>query len=302
MKGKKLLIAGLAVAMLGITVFQVNHSEAKEVPTLVQKQQKEISKKELLDLTQKWVNKKFYIMSGGSYQEGEYKTFTHNDMIYRYLSKDIDTKKELMDYLTESVTRPYAKEYFDNLGLIKHKGKLAQLEADGGSILQWDKAIPKFEEIDGKDHIYTLQVPVGETEEMETYTVSVRFGKEKGWRINKLEIKREIDLDVPFNINPAFVFFKYLLVDSDVSKGEFLDAESFDVDSFKSGIKKVEVRTLDESNRSSDQVEFKVTFDVELAKNYKGSLKNGMNELYFLIENTGEFEYKIVSVNTAPQL
>lgn len=302
MKGKKLLIAGLAVAMLGITGFKVNHSEAKEIPTLVQKEQKEISKNELLKLTQKWVGKKTYIMSGGSYKEGEYKTFTLNDMTYRYLSKDIDTKKELMAFLTESVTRPYAKEYFDTLGLIKHKGKLAQLEADGGSILQWDKAVPTFEKIDGKDYVYSLQIPVGETEEMETYTVSVRFGKENGWRINKLEIKREIDLDVPFNINPAFIFFKYLLVDSEVSKGEFLDASTFDVDTFKKGIKNVEVRTLDEHNRSTDQVEFKVTFDVKLASNYKGPLKNGINEMYFLIENTGEFVYKIVSINATPHL
>lgn len=302
MKGKRFVITGLVVAMLGITAFQVNHSEAKDEPALVQKQQKEISTKELLKLTQKWVQKKATVMSGGSYKEGEYKSFVLNEMTYRYLAKNIDTKKELMDYLIEAATRTYAKEFYDSLGLIKHKGRLAQLEADGGSILQWDKAVPTFERIDGKDYIYSLKVPVGETEEIETYTLSVRYGKEKGWRINKLEYKHEIDLDVPFNINPAFVFFKYLLVDSEVSKGEFLEPSSFDVETFKKGITNVEVRTLDEHKRSINQVEFKATFDVKLSNNYIGSLKNGINQLYFLIENTGKFEYKIVEVNTTPQL
>ena len=45
-----------------------------------------------------------------------------------------------------------------------------------------------------------------------------------------------------------------------------------------------------------DKVEYAVTFHADLAGNYKGSLKKGENRLYFLIENTGDMEFKIVSV------
>lgn len=192
MKVKGLLIAGLAITLMAIPVFQENKSAAKEGPKLVQEQHnQEISNEEILKMVQKWVEKRTYVQNGGAYGEGEYQSFLHNETPYRYLAKDIDTKKEMISFLTQSVTRSYAEKFLKDQGIIQHKKRLAQVEADGGSLLQWDQATAKFEKINGIDRVYHLTVPVGETEEAETYTVSIRQAAKKDWKINRFEIVQQ---------------------------------------------------------------------------------------------------------------
>jgi hypothetical protein len=298
MKVRALLIKGLAVAMLGISAFPAQESFAKEDPKVVETSivKKKITHKEIGIMANEWVKKQTYVQSGGHYEDGEYRSFEYKGSYYRYLSKDIDTKKELMAYLKESITPAYANRFIKEKGIIEHKGKMAQPEADGGSLLQWDQAIVKFDGGNGKERDYTLLVPVGETEELTAYKLSALRMSKHGWKISKLDYSHTVDLNIPGNINPAFVFFKYLLVDSSVSEDQLIKKSLLNVEKFKKGIKNVEIHNMEEGKRNNDQVEFKITIQAELDKNYKGKLKSGLNQLTFTIQNTGEMEYKILDI------
>lgn len=75
-----------------------------------------------------------------------------------------------------------------------------------------------------------------------------------------------------------------------------------DVKKFKKGIQKIEVKKLKEVGKSTAQVEFAVNFDVKRSKDFRGSLKNGKNQMYFLVQTTGDREFKIVGIGSAPHL
>ncbi|MBY0121375.1 IseA DL-endopeptidase inhibitor family protein [Bacillus sp. S/N-304-OC-R1] len=305
MKVKKWLYTGIAATLLSIPVFTLtDHAEAKDQSnnSIVVKpsQENSITEKQVVALVSKWKKNETYIQMGGKYKEGEYKSFQYENMPYRYLSSDIGTKKKLMKYLTGTLTRSQANQFIEERGIIEYKGKMAQPEADGGSLLQWDKAKAVYLKTENKSRMYKLVVPVGESKETQTFHTEVLYLQGKGWKISERPYM-PVNLDIPGNINPAFIFFKYLLVDQKQAADQFLYGD-FDIEQFKRGIKKVEFKSLDERARTKSQVEFSVTFTTELDKGYKGSLKNGTNKMYFLIENTGEMEFKIVSASMEPNL
>lgn len=302
MKGKRILIAAVAAVLIGTPLYQAEALYAKgEAKTVQIGAKTKLTDKRVVKTINEWMKKQNYVQSGGSYDEGEYISFPLKGTTYRYLAKDIDTKGELLRYLKQSVTAEYAKRFIKEKGIIEHKGRLAQVEADGGSILQWEKAAAQFEGKEGKARTYKLIVPVGDTGDHEVHRASLVY-ENKGWKVSKLELSHIVDLNVPFNINPAFIFFKYLLIDSSESEAQFIQQEIFDVDAFKEGITKLEVRNMEEQGRAGNQVEFKASFEVILKKGYAGPLKDGQNIMYFLIENTGEMEYKIIKAGMDPQL
>jgi hypothetical protein len=297
---KSLLISGLALSLIVTPLANTESVMAKEPANkIVQTKQKEITltNRQVVKVSSEWAKIASYIQNGGKYNAGEYKTFTHKNKTYRYLSKDIDTRREILALLQKRLTKNFSQEWLKTSGIIEYKGKLAQLEADGGSLLQWDKAVATFIKTDKKTRSYRLVIPVGDTGEKEARIVEVQFENGR-WKLNKLPY---LDLDVPFNINPAFIFFKYLLVDNTTSQEQLLNVD-FDVEKFKKGIQKVEVKDLKELGRNSAQVEFAVSFSVKLSKDYKGTLKNGMNKMYFLVQPTGDMEFKIVSIGSVPHL
>ena len=122
----------------------------------------DLTSKQVVKLAADFAKAASYVQSGGAYKEGEYKTFTYKGMQYRYLSKDIDTSKELLRYIKKTLTHHAAEKFIKDHGIITHKGKLAQLEADGGSLLQWDKAEAQFVTQDKSVKVFRLVVPVGE--------------------------------------------------------------------------------------------------------------------------------------------
>ncbi|MBU8878032.1 IseA DL-endopeptidase inhibitor family protein [Bacillus sp. FJAT-29790] len=304
MKAKKWVIAGLAVTTLNVPLlFQNEYAQATEQPgkiVLNEKEHNKINEAQVVSLASKWKQSESYVQRGGNYKKGEYETFNYEGKTYRYLSGDIGTKKKLMKYLTGTLTKSQARQFIANREIIEYKGKMAQPEADGGSLLQWNLAKASFIKEEGKNSIYKLDVPVGETTETEAFKIEVRYVPGIGWRITEVPY-RDINLDIPFNINPVFIFFNYLLIDHETSKEQFIFSD-FDTEAFKRGIKKLEVRTMEEHARTKTQVEYISTFYVELENGYKGELKKGNNQMYFLIENTGEMEFKIVSAGAHPHI
>lgn len=248
-----------------------------------------------LDLATKYGKAESYIQKGGAYREGEYKTFSHDGKTYRYLSSDIDTKYELIAYLKQSMTPALAEQFFKERGIIEYKGKLAQLEADGGSTAQWAKSKVEFIKTVKDTKFYRVTVPFGESGDVLMYIVEYQFEDKAGWRVSKAPY---CDLDIPGNVNPAFIFFNYLLVDAKVVKEQFLASSTFNVEEFRKGIKKVEFQKMTEVNRSDNQVEFLVKFTAQLAPGYKGPLVNGENLMYFYIQPTGSMQFKIDRIGT----
>lgn len=293
------MISGLAIALLTGPAMNLDTAFAKEQKITQSVKAKELSKKEAVQLASKLAQITSVVQAGGSYKEGEYKTFTHQGKTYRYLSKSLDKKKELLRFLKRALTHTAAEQFIKSHGIIEYKGKMAQLEADGGSLLKWDKANAEFVKENNKTKYYRLSVPVGDTGEKEVFIVEFQYVEKIGWRISK---KPYLDLDIPFNVNPAQILFNNLVKNPAVAKKQFIEPGNFPFDALRQGVKKVEMIELKELARSQTQVEYVAKVNVELRANYEGSLNEGMNQFYFLIQPVDEMEFKIVSFGTGPHL
>ena len=168
-----------------------------------------------------------------------------------------------MNYLTQSMTQSAAEQFIKDKGIIEYKGKLAQIEADGGSLAEWTKATAEFIKTDKNTTFYRVIVPIGETKEKEMYIVEYQYVDKVGWRVSQ---KPYWDLDIPGNINPISILFNYLMIDAKVAQNQFLPYSSFNVSEFKKGIIKLELSSLKEIGRSSSQVEFIAKINVQHLK------------------------------------
>ncbi|WP_313894086.1 DL-endopeptidase inhibitor IseA family protein [Psychrobacillus sp.] len=243
-----------------------------------------------IELATKFAKATLHVQAGGDYGPGEYKTFPLNGYTYRFLSSKIDTKSKLMTYLTQSMTQSAAEQFIKDRGIIEYKGKLAQIDADGGSTAIWAKATAEFMKTDKNTMFYRVTVPFGETLEKQMYIVEYQYVDKVGWRISK---EAYSDLEISSNTNPISILFNNLLSNSKVAQNQFLPYSSFYVDDFKNGVKKINIVQLTEIGRSSSQVEFLATIRVELESNYSGPLMYGENKMYFTVQPTGYMEFKI---------
>lgn len=184
---KELLFTGLAAAMLAGPFFPTESAAAVETTEVTESAaSKTLTNQFVIETAATWMQMDSYIQRGGDYQEGEYQTFQYNNQTYRYLSKEFETTKELMRYLKRSLTTDCAVNYILEKRIIIHEGKLAQLEADGGSLLQWEKATAQYKETTAGESIYTLTVPVGDTGETSIYQVHFTWSWKLGWKISKV--------------------------------------------------------------------------------------------------------------------
>ncbi|NEU29242.1 tetratricopeptide repeat protein [bacterium LRH843] len=122
----------------------------------------------------------YYVMSGGS---GEVETFTNEGNEYRYLSEDIDSNEKVLTYLEQSFSRDAAATFLEQTSFIIENGRLAQPNADGGSILNWENAVAIILSESEGEKTYQYTVPLGNT--FDTVTIEVSFIKGKdGWKLN----------------------------------------------------------------------------------------------------------------------
>ncbi|MEC0239501.1 DL-endopeptidase inhibitor IseA family protein [Paenibacillus dokdonensis] len=121
----------------------------------------------------------FYAMGGGTASE---EGFELNGQQYRYVSDDIGTRAKLMDYLKQVYTEK-AAAYFVDKYFITHDGRLAQLNADAGNILEYNKATAKMLSMTATQRVYKLSVPYPEHNQGPKYIV-VKFEKVGDfWRV-----------------------------------------------------------------------------------------------------------------------
>lgn len=108
--------------------------------------------------------------------------------------------------------------------------------------------------------------------------------------------------NIPFNMNPVYNAFRFAIVNPEGGQDLFLPESHFSLADFADGVEVLEIEQLTEVARLNGVTEFSVTFTASLAENYKGTLVEGENQLFFLIKRLGFMDYKIVSVGAAPHL
>ncbi|MER1985868.1 MAG: DL-endopeptidase inhibitor IseA family protein [Solibacillus sp.] len=158
-----------------------------------------LTKKEALELFTKAKNSYWYVVMGGEGKRNK-STFTHNNIEYRYMAESLNTMKKLKAYLGKTYTSEQVTALIKKLGIIERKGVLAQPNADGGSILNWEKASMKETSSTATTKKFTLNVPLGDTKEVETLQGELRYEKGKGWRVHSLETI--LSGDTPPTITP----------------------------------------------------------------------------------------------------
>ncbi|HHV65350.1 MAG TPA: hypothetical protein GXX46_09795 [Peptococcaceae bacterium] len=138
----------------------------------------------VLELVQEAIKHKYYVQAGGNI-EGKLETFEHEEMEYRYLGPDLETKDKLLAYLEETFTPETAEQFITEMMFIEKDGRMAQPNADGGSILQWDKAEVSLIQEAGNSKEFAFKVPYGDEANLqyETIPMQVTYVDGKGWRV-----------------------------------------------------------------------------------------------------------------------
>ena len=107
--------------------------------------------------------------------------------ITRYLGSDINTKNKFINYLSDFYTLDAIQTFMKDAGIIEHNGKMAQPNADGGSLLSYKDAAVVNVKDSGSEIQYDLRVPLSNSLAFEV--IHVVFRKtEEGWRISSSPI------------------------------------------------------------------------------------------------------------------
>jgi iseA protein len=127
--------------------------------------------------------KKLYTYASGSGNVYNPETFVYNGMNYRYLSSDLGTKQQLMNYIKRAYTHNAAAFYVQTQ-FLEYKGRMAQVNADVGNALQYDKATAIMVSKTATTAVFELSVPQPDGQGANEMVV-VKLKKVNGyWRID----------------------------------------------------------------------------------------------------------------------
>lgn len=144
-----------------------------------------ITNSEALNLFSESRNAYWYVVSGGE-GNGTVKTFTKDGMEYRYMGDSLNTEEKLRNYLGQYYTKDQVDQYYKDLGFLTNNGKLAQPNADGGSLLDFKKGAIKLLTDAATVKEYELTIPLGDTKEVEVMEGKLIFVEGQGWRVSSL--------------------------------------------------------------------------------------------------------------------
>jgi hypothetical protein len=152
------------------------------VPESIEPSYSSIEEKQVVNALTEAVSKYLYVTSGGKL-EGAIESFLLNDLDYRYMGMDLNSKKKLIDFLEESYTLDAINAYIKRAGIVTHNGKLAQPNADGGSLSNYQKATVVAYQGNSNEKEFDLKVPLGTSLSYEY--IHIEFQKTaSGWKIS----------------------------------------------------------------------------------------------------------------------
>ncbi|GIP39361.1 hypothetical protein J31TS4_26410 [Paenibacillus sp. J31TS4] len=106
---------------------------------------------------------------------------------YRWMGEDLNTKAKLVAYLEEVYTAERVKQFWQERqkagSFAEVDGRLAQPNADGGSLLVWAEAKAVLGKAEDGTVVYRFDVPAGE--ERKQADVAFVYEPGLGWRINE---------------------------------------------------------------------------------------------------------------------
>ncbi|NRF94551.1 hypothetical protein HQN89_26965 [Paenibacillus frigoriresistens] len=129
----------------------------------------------------------FWLITRGG--DGDHKdgSFTFKGVDYRWMASDLDTKAKFIEYLellyTPEQAQAYWKKQIGNGDLVEIEGKLAQPNADGGSMLRWDEASAKLIKEESRIKNFQFSVPLYDM--LEFHDLKLRYVEGVGWRIDE---------------------------------------------------------------------------------------------------------------------
>ncbi|WP_176713673.1 DL-endopeptidase inhibitor IseA family protein [Pseudobacillus wudalianchiensis] len=152
------------------------------------KQEKELSslKEEMVRKSMQEAKRKYwYVMAGGEPEASEEPiySFTYHNTDYRYLGKDLDTQKKLFSYLETDFTSEAVSQMIERARIVEYHGRLAQPNADSGSLANYSKARIQLTKESETEKEYDAYVPIGEGPNVEV--VHIVYKKtNSGWKIH----------------------------------------------------------------------------------------------------------------------
>ncbi|MDF9840174.1 MULTISPECIES: DL-endopeptidase inhibitor IseA family protein [unclassified Paenibacillus] len=127
--------------------------------------------------------KKLYTYASGAGNILGAEKFVYNGLEYRYLSSDLGTKQQLMNYIKRGFTHNAAAFYVQTQ-FLEMKGRMAQVNADVGNHLQFDKATARMVSKTATTAVFELSVPQPNGQG-DNADVVVKLKKVNGyWRID----------------------------------------------------------------------------------------------------------------------
>jgi hypothetical protein len=141
-----------------------------------------LEEKQMVNAIEKASNQYWYVTSGGKL-EGAMVSFPLNDLDYRYMGHDLNTEAKLTQFLEESYTQESIYTYIQRAGIVTHNEKLAQPNADGGSLLNYKKAQVIQSNGNHLEKSVDLKVPLGSSLSYEYIHVEFQH-TDSGWKIS----------------------------------------------------------------------------------------------------------------------
>lgn len=152
----------------------------------LQRKQADISEQDAADLAGD-AQRHFWVIARGG--DGDHKdgSFAFNGSDYRWMAADLDTKTKYIEYLellyTPEQAQAYWKKQTENGSIVEIEGKLAQPNADGGSMTGWSEAAAKLIQEDAGMKTFRFSVPL--YDQFEEKEITLRYVEGKGWRIDE---------------------------------------------------------------------------------------------------------------------
>ncbi len=146
----------------------------------------QLSNDTVLGLVAEAQRRYWYIASGGKGSNTASFQPAGTETPYRWLSEDIGTKDHLTAYLQDifaaSTVATYISDQFSKKLLIEEDGRLAQPDADAGSLRDWGNAQLVNLEQKANEGKATISVPVGD-DGQETFEIQFVYQEKDGWKI-----------------------------------------------------------------------------------------------------------------------
>ncbi|KUP23899.1 DL-endopeptidase inhibitor IseA family protein [Paenibacillus sp. DMB5] len=127
--------------------------------------------------------KKLYTYSNAGGNTHGMETFMYNGTEYRYLSSDLGSRQQLMNYIKRGFTHN-AAAFYAQTQFIEVNGRMAQINEDIGNQLQYDKATAVMVSKTATTAVFELSVPQPNGQG-DNADVVVKLKKVNGyWRID----------------------------------------------------------------------------------------------------------------------